>query len=150
SNFHLNDYVTYSEDFIRLLRPDVHVVAVCQPTAPVLAAISLMASSGENCMPRSMIMMGGPIDARQSPTSVNGLATQKSYAWFEDNVIERVPSRYPGAGRKVYPGFLQHAGFIAMSPDRHMQSHYEFYLSLLKGADDDAEAHRRFYDEYNA
>jgi|SRR5690625_212283 len=149
-NFHLNDYVTYIQDFIRLLGPDVHVMAVCQPTAPVLAAISLMASNGENCMPRSMIMMGGPIDARKSPTSVNGLATQKSYAWFEDNVIERVPSRYPGASRKVYPGFLQHAGFIAMNPDRHMQSHYEFYLSLLKGADDDAEAHRRFYDEYNA
>jgi len=148
--FHLNDYVTYIQDFIRLLGPDVHVMAVCQPTAPVLAAISLMASNGENCMPRSMIMMGGPIDARQSPTSVNGLATQQSFAWFEDNVIERVPSRYPGAGRKVYPGFLQHAGFIAMNPDRHMQSHYEFYLSLLKGADDDAEAHRRFYDEYNA
>ncbi|NYT85510.1 polyhydroxyalkanoate depolymerase [Pollutimonas harenae] len=149
-SFTLNDYVRYVQDFIRLLGPDVHVMSVCQPTVPVLAAISLMAANNEPCLPRSMIMMGGPIDCRQSPTQVNRLATTKSYSWFEDNVIHRVPARYPGAGRKVYPGFLQHAGFMAMNPDRHLRSHYDFYMDLLKGDDDDAEAHRRFYDEYNA
>jgi poly(3-hydroxybutyrate) depolymerase len=94
--------------------------------------------------------MGGPIDTRQSPTQVNRLATTQSYSWFENNLIHRVPAKYPGAGRRVYPGFLQHAGFIAMNPDRHMESHYDFYLDLVKGDDDDAESHRRFYDEYNA
>jgi poly(3-hydroxybutyrate) depolymerase len=117
---------------------------------PVLAAISLMASQQDPCLPRSMVMMGGPIDARKSPTQVNRLATTKPYSWFEDNVIHRVPPRYPGAGRRVYPGFLQHMGFVAMNTDRHLRSHYEFYLDLLKGDDDDAQAHRRFYDEYNA
>lgn len=149
-SFHLDDYVLYIQDFIRALGPDVHVMAVCQPTVPVLAAVSLMASNQDPCLPRSMIMMGGPIDARESPTQVNSLATTKSYSWFENNVIEKVPARYPGVGRRVYPGFLQHAGFIAMNPDRHVQSHYDFYLSLLEGDGQDAEAHRRFYDEYNA
>ncbi|APX76710.1 polyhydroxyalkanoate depolymerase [Achromobacter insolitus] len=148
--FHLNDYVRYVQDFIRHLGPDVHVISVCQPTVPVLAAVSLMASANDPCQPRSMVMMGGPIDPRQSPTQVNRLATTKPYAWFENQVIHPVPPRYPGAGRKVYPGFLQHAGFMAMNPDRHMKSHYDFYLDLLRGDDSDAEAHRRFYDEYNA
>ncbi|EHK66345.1 polyhydroxyalkanoate depolymerase [Achromobacter arsenitoxydans] len=148
--FHLNDYVRYVQDFIRHLGPDVHVISVCQPTVPVLAAVSLMATANDPCQPRSMVMMGGPIDPRQSPTQVNRLATTKPYAWFENQVIHPVPPRYPGAGRKVYPGFLQHAGFMAMNPDRHMKSHYDFYLDLLRGDDSDAEAHRRFYDEYNA
>lgn len=148
--FHLNDYVRYVQDFIRHLGPDVHVISVCQPTVPVLAAVSLMASANDPCQPRSMVMMGGPIDPRQSPTQVNRLATTKPYSWFESQVIHPVPPRYPGSGRKVYPGFLQHAGFMAMNPDRHMKSHYEFYLDLLRGDDNDAEAHRRFYDEYNA
>ncbi|NLY28550.1 MAG: polyhydroxyalkanoate depolymerase [Alcaligenaceae bacterium] len=148
--FHLNDYVRYVQEFIRFLGPDVHVISVCQPTVPVLAAISLMAANNDPKQPRSMIMMGGPIDTRQSPTQVNTLATTKPYSWFEDNLIHRVPARYPGAGRKVYPGFLQHAGFIAMNPDRHLQSHYDFYMDLIKGDNDDAESHRRFYDEYNA
>ena len=148
--FHLNDYVKYIQDFIRFLGPDVHVISVCQPTVPVLAAISLMASNKEPCLPRSMIMMGGPIDARKAPTQVNRLATTQPYSWFENNLIHRVPTRYPGSGRLVYPGFLQHAGFVAMNPDRHLRSHYDFYLHLLGGDDDDAEAHRRFYDEYNA
>lgn len=148
--FHLNDYVRYVQDFIRHLGPDVHVMSVCQPTVPVLAAVSLMATANDPCQPRSMVMMGGPIDPRQSPTQVNRLATTKPYSWFESQVIHPVPPRYPGAGRKVYPGFLQHAGFMAMNPDRHMKSHYEFYLDLLRGDDSDAEAHRRFYDEYNA
>jgi poly(3-hydroxybutyrate) depolymerase len=148
--FHLDDYVRYVQEFIRHLGPDVHVISVCQPTVPVLAAISLMASAGEAAQPRSMVMMGGPIDPRQSPTQVNNLATTKSYEWFENHLIHAVPGNYRGAGRRVYPGFLQHAGFVAMNPDRHLKSHYDFYLDLLQGDDGDAEAHRRFYDEYNA
>lgn len=148
--FGLDDYVRTIRDFIRALGPDVHVISVCQPTVPVLAAISLMSAEGDPCVPRSMVMMGGPIDARRSPTQVNRLATTKPYEWFENNLIHRVPSRYPGAGRRVYPGFLQHAGFIAMNPDRHLRSHYDFYLHLLQNDDEDAETHRRFYDEYNA
>ena len=147
--FTLDDYVSYVREFIRHIGPDVHVISVCQPTVPVLAAISLMASAGEPA-PRTMVMMGGPIDARRSPTAVNNLATTKSLEWFESNVIYRVPVNYPGAGRRVYPGFLQHTGFIAMNPDRHMQSHYDYFLQLVRGDDDDADAHRRFYDEYNA
>ncbi len=149
-SFGLDDYVRTIRDFIRLLAPDIHVISVCQPTVPVLAAIALMAAAGETRLPRSMVMMGGPIDARRSPTQVDRLATTKSYDWFETNLIHRVPARYPGAGRPVYPGFLQHAGFMAMNPDRHLRSHYEFYLHLLQNDDEDAQAHRRFYDEYNA
>ena len=148
--FHLDDYVQYIRDFICLLGPDVHVISVCQPTVPVLAAMSLMATDKDSHLPRSMIMMGGPIDPRKSPTQVNTLATTKPYSWFENQLIHRVPPRFPGAGRKVYPGFLQHAGFVAMNTDRHVKSHYDFYLDLVRGDDSDAEAHRRFYDEYNA
>jgi poly(3-hydroxybutyrate) depolymerase len=97
-----------------------------------------------------MIMMGGPIDTRRSPTQVNNLATEKPHDWFVKHLIYSVPARYPGAGRRVYPGFLQHAGFVAMNPDRHMQSHWDYYENLLRGDGDDAEQHRRFYDEYNA
>lgn len=148
--FHLDDYVRYVRAFIEHLGAGSHVIAVCQPTVPVLAAVSLMAADNSPCSPASMIMMGGPIDPRESPTEVNMLATTKPYSWFEDNLIHRVPPRYPGAGRLVYPGFLQHAGFVAMNPQRHVSSHYDFYLDLIKGDNDDAEAHRRFYDEYNA
>ena len=148
-SFHLADYVTYVQEFIRALGPEVNVISVCQPTVPVFAAISLMASAGEQT-PRTMTMMGGPIDARRSPTAVNNLATNKSLAWFENNVIHRVPVNYPGAGRRVYPGFLQHAGFIAMNPDRHLKSHYDFFLDLVRGDGDKGEFHRDFYDEYNA
>jgi len=115
----------------------------------VLAAISLMASRGEPT-PRSMTMMGGPIDARRSPTAVNNLAMNKSHSWFENNVIHRVPTNFPGAGRSVYPGFLQHTGFVAMNPDRHLSSHYDYFLDLVRGDDDNVESHRKFYDEYNA
>jgi poly(3-hydroxybutyrate) depolymerase len=116
---------------------------------PVLAAISLMASAGE-VTPRTMTMMGGPIDTRKSPTKVNDLATTQPIAWFKNNVINDVPQNYPGAGRRVYPGFLQHAGFVAMNPSRHFQSHWDFYEDLLRGDLDDAESHREFYNEYNA
>lgn len=150
--FHLDDYINYVQEFIRHLQAEYgncHVVSVCQPTVPVLAAISLMASRGE-ATPLTMTMMGGPIDARKSPTAVNNLAMNKSYEWFENNVIYRVPQGFPGAGRRVYPGFLQHTGFVAMNPDRHASSHYDYFKDLIKGDDTSAEAHRKFYDEYNA
>ncbi|GIX33185.1 MAG: PHB depolymerase [Lysobacterales bacterium] len=148
--FHLHDYVRYVEAFIRLIGAErLHVISVCQPTVPVLAAVSLMAARGEP-IPRSLILMGGPIDARRSPTKVNDLARTRPLAWFEANLIHTVPERYPGHGRKVYPGFLQHAGFVAMNPSRHFRSHWDFYEHLIRGDLEDAEAHRRFYDEYNA
>ncbi|GAA6119354.1 polyhydroxyalkanoate depolymerase [Acidovorax sp. FG27] len=150
--FHLDDYVNYVQDFIRHLNElhgNCHVMSVCQPTVPVLAAVSLMASRGEQT-PLSMVMMGGPIDARKSPTAVNNLATQRSFEWFENNVIYRVPDNFPGAGRRVYPGFLQHTGFVAMNPDRHAKSHWDYFKDLVKGDDASAEVHRKFYDEYNA
>jgi poly(3-hydroxybutyrate) depolymerase len=150
--FHLDDYVNYIQEFIRYLQQgygNCHVMSVCQPTVPVLAAVSLMASRGETT-PLSMTMMGGPIDARKSPTAVNNLATQRSHEWFENNVIYRVPDNFPGAGRRVYPGFLQHTGFVAMNPDRHASSHYDYFKDLIKGDNSSAESHRKFYDEYNA
>ena len=150
--FHLDDYVNYVQEFIRHLQAkygNCHVISVCQPTVPVFGAISLMASRGETT-PLSMIMMGGPIDARLSATAVNELATAKPYEWFEKNVIYRVPSNFAGAGRRVYPGFLQHTGFVAMNPDRHATSHYDYFQNLIKGDDASTEAHRKFYDEYNA
>ena len=148
--FHLNDYVKYVQEFIRLLGPDLHVISVCQPTVPVMAAISLMATAKDPMLPKTMTMMGGPIDPRRSPTQVNNLAVEKKFSWFENTVIYAVPPNYPGFGRKVYPGFLQHAGFIAMNPGRHAQSHREFYMHLVRGDDEPAESHRKFYDEYNA
>ncbi|HET8747422.1 MAG TPA: polyhydroxyalkanoate depolymerase [Ramlibacter sp.] len=150
--FHLDDYVNYVQEFIRHLQArygNCHVISVCQPTVPVLAAVSLMASRGETT-PVTMTMMGGPIDARKSPTAVNNLAMNKSYEWFETNVIYRVPPGFPGEGRRVYPGFLQHSGFVAMNPDRHLSSHYDYFKHLIAGDDASAEAHRQFYDEYNA
>jgi poly(3-hydroxybutyrate) depolymerase len=147
--FHLADYVEYVQDFIRYLGPEVNVISVCQPTVPVFAAVSLLATKGE-FTPRTLTMMGGPIDARSSPTSVNNLATTKPYEWFENNVIYRVPSNFAGVGRRVYPGFLQHTGFVAMNPDRHMTSHYDYFLDLIRGDDSSTEQHRQFYDEYNA
>jgi poly(3-hydroxybutyrate) depolymerase len=148
--FHLDDYIYYVQDFIRMLAPDLHVISVCQPTVPVLAAISLMASQHDDKLPKTMTMMGGPIDPRKSPTAVNDLATEKPFSWFENTVIYAVPANYPGYGRKVYPGFLQHAGFVAMNPGRHAQSHREFYQHLVQGDDEPAESHRQFYNEYNA
>ncbi len=150
--FHLDDYVNYVQEFIRHLQSthgNCHVLSVCQPTVPVLAAISLMATRGETT-PLSMTMMGGPMDARISPTSVNEFAESKSYDWFEKNVIFKVPSNYAGAGRRVYPGFLQHTGFVAMNPSNHAQHHVDYFQDLVKGDDAGAQAHRKFYDEYNA
>ena len=148
--FGLDDYIAYIEQFIRHIGAhELHVISVCQPTVPVLAAVSLMAARGEDT-PLSLTMMGGPIDTRRSPTSVDNLATQQPLSWFKGNVIQTVPPKYPGHGREVYPGFLQHAGFIAMNPNRHLNSHWDFYQDLLRGDLEDAAAHRKFYDEYNA
>jgi poly(3-hydroxybutyrate) depolymerase len=147
--FHLADYIDYMREWIALLSPELHVISVCQPTVPVLAAISLMAVRGEP-QPSTMVMMGGPIDARRSPTAVNNLALKKPYSWFEQNLIHRVPGKYPGYMRMVYPGFLQHLGFVAMNPDRHLHAHWDYFNHLMLGDGESAEAHRRFYNEYNA
>ena len=148
--FHFDDYVAYVREFIRHVGgADSHAISVCQPTVPVLAAVSLMATEGEP-IPRTLTMMGGPIDTRRSPTAVNTFAKLRPLSWFEAKVIQRVPMRYPGFMRRVYPGFLQFAGFVAMNPDRHMESHLQYYHHLVAGDGESADQHRRFYDEYNA
>jgi poly(3-hydroxybutyrate) depolymerase len=148
--FSLDDYVRYLREFVRHLGGErVHLISVCQATVPALAAVALMAVAGEPA-PRSLTMMGGPIDARSNPTQVNTLATSRPLDWFETHLLHEVPAHYPGRGRRVYPGFLQHASFIAMNPVRHASSHLDYYQDVLRGARDDAEEHRRFYDEYNA
>ena len=148
--FHFDDYVAYVQEFIRLLGPDVHVISVCQPTVPVLAAVSLLAAQGDPRQPKTMTMMGGPIDTRNSPTDVNTFAKHRPISWFEQHVIQRVPTKYLGAMRRVYPGFLQWSGFVAMNPGRHVDSHRDFYQHLVAGDGESADAHKRFYDEYNA
>jgi poly(3-hydroxybutyrate) depolymerase len=147
--FRFDDYVEYVRDFLKFLGPEAHSISVCQPTVPVLAAVSLMAQRGEET-PATLTMMGGPIDTRRSPTAVNTFAKHRPLSWFEAKVIQRVPMRYPGFMRRVYPGFLQFAGFVAMNPGRHMESHVQYYQHLVEGDGESAEAHRRFYDEYNA
>jgi poly(3-hydroxybutyrate) depolymerase len=148
--WHLDDYVDTMRRFIRQLGGELHVVSVCQPTVPVLAAISLMAADDEPIKPRTMTLMGGPIDARKSPTAFSNLALKHPISWFERRLIQRVPARYPGFMRRVYPGFLQHAGFVAMNPNRHADAHWDYYQHLIAGDGESAAAHRRFYDEYNA
>jgi poly(3-hydroxybutyrate) depolymerase len=147
--FHFDDYVGYVREFLTFMGRDSHAISVCQPTVPVLAGVSLMAAAGE-VIPRSFTMMGGPIDARRSPTAVNNFARTRPLSWFEAKVIQRVPMRFPGFMRRVYPGFLQFAGFVAMNPDRHMESHVQYYQHLVAGDGEGADSHRRFYDEYNA
>jgi poly(3-hydroxybutyrate) depolymerase len=148
--FTLDDYVAYVRAFIRHVGAErLHVLAVCQPAVPVLAAAALDASGGQPA-PRSVILMGGPIDTRHNPTQVNRFATGKPLRWFDANLLHEVPPSYPGRGRRVYPGFLQHAGFIAMNPVRHMSSHLDFFNDLVHGDVAGAAEHRRFYDEYNA
>jgi len=147
-SFGLNDYIRYVQDFIRQLGPDLHVIAICQSTVPVLAAVALMASEDDAGLPKSMTMMGGPIDPRKSPTQVNRLAIENPLSWFKNTMIDTVPSGHPGAGRKVYPGFIQHASFVAMNAWRHLQSHVDFYGRRCRG--ESAEAYCEFYDEYNA
>jgi poly(3-hydroxybutyrate) depolymerase len=148
--FTLDDYVGYVRDQIRHIGAErLHVIAVCQPAVPVLAAAALMAAAGE-VEPRSLTLMGGSIDARCSRTPVTDFASNHSLHWFQTHLIHEVPAIYPGHGRKVYPGFMQHAGFMAMNPVRHWSSHWDFYMHLVDGDLDGAEEHRRFYDEYNA
>jgi poly(3-hydroxybutyrate) depolymerase len=148
--FTLADYVGYVREFVQHIGAErLHVIAVCQPAVPVLAAAALMAAAGEP-LPRSITLMGGSIDARRSPTQVNEFATRKSLGWFEQNVLHHVPAPYVGRGRRVYPGFLQHAGFMALNPVRHMRSHWDFFQHLVEGDMTSADEHRRFYDEYNA
>jgi len=149
-NFDLNDYIDYVIEFCRYLGPDLHVIAVCQPSVPVLAAASLMAESRDPRQPMSLTLMGGPIDTRISPTAPNDLAARNSMMWFRQNVISTVPFHYPGSMRRVYPGFVQLTSFISMNLDRHVNAHMRQFEYLIKGDDDNADAHREFYDEYLA
>ncbi|KAF7961900.1 esterase [Cupriavidus sp. UYMU48A] len=149
-HFDLGDYVAYLKTFLRYLGAGTHVVAVCQPGVPLLCAVALMAEDGEQAQPRSMTLIAAPIDTRISPTAVNAFARKHSLPWFEANVIERVPAGYPGKGRRVYPGFLQLAGFISMNASRHAGAHLDYFRSLVDGDLGEAARHRKFYDEYNA
>ena len=133
-----------------MLGPRTHVVAVCQPSVPVLAAVSLLAADGDPCQPSSMVLMGGPIDTRANPTAVNQFAQAHALDWFERTVITTVPARYPGAFRRVYPGFLQLAGFLSMNFDRHVSAHWTMFRDLARGSGESAAATRAFYDEYTA
>ncbi len=146
--FDLDDYIDYLIEFLQFLGPQTHMLAVCQPSVPAFAATAVMAADKDKCRPASLTMMGGPIDTRASPTSVNDLAMNKPLSWFEDNVIATVPMNYPGAGRKVYPGFLQLAGFISMNLSDHMLSHYEMFKHMTVGDQDSADRTKEFYDEY--
>lgn len=146
--FDLNDYVDHILFMLRHLGPDIHVVAVCQPGPPVLAAIALLAEANDAAIPATMTFMGSPIDARRSPTQPNRLAQTRPFAWFEKNMIHTVPLNYPGAFRRVYPGFIQLASFMGMNWSSHVDAHYEFYKHLIAGDGDSAQKHRKFYDEY--
>ena len=148
--FNLDSYINYLREFISLLGPDVHVIAVCQPAPMVLATVSLMATDNDPNQPLTMTLMGGPVDTRVSKTTPTQLAEDRPLRWFEQTVVHDVPFYYPGAFRKVYPGFLQLTGFMSMNLDRHVGSHLKFFEHLVKGDGDSAEAHRVFYNEYNA
>ncbi|MEQ1941060.1 polyhydroxyalkanoate depolymerase [Mesorhizobium sp. VNQ89] len=148
--FDLDDYIDYVIDMFHELGPDTHVMGVCQPSVPVLAAVALMEARNDPFAPATMTLMGGPVDTRRNPTAVNILAKQKGLGWFRDNVIMQVPWPEPGFGRDVYPGFLQLSGFMGMNLDRHITAHKDFFLHLIKNDGDSAEKHRDFYDEYLA
>lgn len=146
--FDLDDYIDYLIDFLRFIGPDTHVLAVCQPSVPAFAATAVMSAEDDPCRPASLTLMGGPVDTRASPTSVNDVAVRRPLSWFANNVIATVPLNYPGAGRQVYPGFLQLAGFLSMNLESHLRSHWEMFKHLTLGDQDSADATRRFYDEY--
>jgi len=148
--FDFDDYIDYVIEMLRFLGPDTHVIAVCQPSVPVLAAVALMEAENDPFSPSSMTLMGGPIDTRINPTAVNQLAKERSLEWFADNVIMNVPWPQPGFMRPVYPGFLQLSGFMSMNLDRHVIAHKEFFMHLVKNDGEPAEKHRDFYDEYLA
>ena len=153
--FDLDDYIDYLTAICAVLSKErdgrlLHTIGVCQPAVPLIAAVALMEAARSPHVPESMVLMGGPIDSRRSPTKVNLLAQERGSAWFERNCICHVPFGYPGAGREVYPGFLQLTGFMAMNIDRHVTAHLEFFDHLVKGDGDSARKHREFYDEYRA
>ncbi len=148
--FNLNDYIDYLIAFLEHIGEGAHMLAVCQPSVPCFAAAALMAADGRPCRPTTLTMMGGPIDTREAPTAVNTMATQRPHSWFEQNVIATIPMQYPGAGRKVYPGFLQLAGFMSMNLGGHLNSHWELFKHLVDGDGESADATKEFYDEYRA
>ena len=148
--FDLDDYIDYVIEMLHFLGPDTHVIAVCQPAVPVLAAVSIMETNEDPLSPASMTLMGGPIDTRINPTAVNQLAKDKPIKWFQDNVVMQVPFPQPGFLRPVYPGFLQLSGFMSMNLDRHLTATKDFFEHLVKNDGDAAEKHRDFYDEYMA
>lgn len=148
--FDVDDYIDYLIEFIRYFRGEVHVVAVCQPTVPAFAAVSLMEAVRDRCVPRSLVLMAGPIDTRESPTEVNCFAKARSLEWFERNLITQVPWPQPGMLRNVYPGFLQLSGFMGMNLDRHITAHRQHFQNLIRGDGDSADRHREFYDEFLA
>ena len=148
--FDLDDYVDYLIAFLHEIGPDAHMLAVCQPSVPCYAAVALMNADADPCRPKTLTMMGGPVDTREAPTAVNTLATQRPHAWFQHNVIATVPATYPGAGRQVYPGFLQLTGFMTMNLGNHMMSHWELFKHLVTGDGEHADATKAFYDEYRS
>jgi poly(3-hydroxybutyrate) depolymerase len=148
--FDLDDYIDYLIDFLEFIGPNTHVVAVCQPSVPALAATAIMGAAKHPCRPATLTMMGGPIDTREAPTSVNDLATERPLSWFESTLITSVPAIYPGEGRKVYPGFLQLAGFMWQNIHTHMTSHYQMFQHLVEGDGESADATKAFYDEYRS
>jgi poly(3-hydroxybutyrate) depolymerase len=148
--FDLDDYIDYLVAFLEFTGPNTHVLAVCQPSVPALAATAIMGAADHPCRPATLTMMGGPIDTREAPTSVNDLATGRPLNWFQDTVITSVPAIYPGAGRKVYPGFLQLAGFMWQNINTHLQSHYQMFQHLVAGDDESADGTKAFYDEYRS
>ena len=147
-SFDLDDYIDYVIEFLRHIGPGAHVMAVCQPSVPVLAAVSIMSAAKDPAVPASMTMMGGPIDTRENPTKVNDVATNRPFEWFERTVITSVPPGHRGAGRRVYPGFLQLSGFMSMNIDRHVGAQMHMFRHLIQGDGESAASHRRFYDEY--
>ncbi|MEO1102663.1 MAG: polyhydroxyalkanoate depolymerase, partial [Pseudomonadota bacterium] len=147
-HFDLDDYIDYIIEIVDVFGGDVHLVAVCQPAVPVFAATALLESADSPFMPKSITLMGGPIDTRENPTEVNLYAAKHTLDWFRHNVIMTVPFPYAGVMRRVYPGFLQLTGFMTMNLDRHMNAHYEYFDHLVNGDGDSAEKHREFYDEY--
>ena len=148
--FDLDDYVDYVIEMLHVLGGNMHVIAVCQPSVPVVAAVSVMEAERDPFVPLSMTLMGGPIDTRRNPTAVNNLAAERGIDWFRNNVITKVPFPHPGVMRDVYPGFLQLNGFISMNLDRHMDAHKSLFSNLVKGDGDLVDKHRDFYDEYLA
>ena len=148
--FDLDDYIDYLISMLHVLGGETHVIAVCQPSVPVLAAVAVMEADKDPYAPNSMVLMGGPIDTRINPTGVNELAVDRGMDWFRSNVITKVPFPHPGFMRDVYPGFLQLHGFMSMNLDRHIEAHHNLFLHLVKGDGDSAQKHREFYDEYLA